>query len=97
MFGANFRAAREALGLSQREAARRLKVNQPFISQVETGLANLTIERMAVLARFVGKPLFELLRPAAGIESAEERPCGDGDHDATAAGRQIKTDRRRRP
>ena len=70
VFGANFKAAREQLGLSQRETAQGLRVNQPFISAVETGAANLTIERMALLARFIGVPLFELLRTAAIEDNA---------------------------
>ena len=78
MFGFNFKVAREHLGISQREAARRLKINQPFISDVETGAANLTIERMALLARFVGMPLFDLLRPADVVDQSEKAPSGEG-------------------
>lgn len=86
MFGTNFKTAREKLGISQREAARRLKVNQPFISAAETGAANLTIERMALLARFVGMPLFELLRPTAIGEVTGDNPPGDGGDGADAGG-----------
>ena len=66
IFGDNFRRAREDMGLSQRELARRLRTNQPFVSDIENGLSNLTIDKMSRLAAFIGKPLFELLRPAAG-------------------------------
>lgn len=86
VFGTNFKKAREKLGISQREAARRLKVNQPFISAAETGAANLTIERMALLARFVGMPLFELLRPTAIDEGIGDNPPGDGADGADAGG-----------
>lgn len=85
MFGYNFKKAREKLGISQRETARRLKVNQPFISAAETGAANLTIERMALLARFVRVPLFELLRPTAVGEGSGDAPSGD-DADRAGAG-----------
>lgn len=64
-FGTHFRLAREALGYSQRDVARMLRVNQPFVSNVETGGANLTIERLSLLARFVGQPLHEMLRPVS--------------------------------
>ena len=65
IFGDNFRRAREDMGLSQREVARRLRTNQPFVSDVENGQNNLTIDKMARLAAFIGKPLYELLRPAS--------------------------------
>ncbi|GAN80390.1 helix-turn-helix domain-containing protein [Acidocella aminolytica] len=87
VFGTNFKKAREKLGISQREAARRLKVNQPFISSAETGAANLTIERMALLARFVGMPLFELLRPTAIDEGIGDNPPSDGADGADAGGK----------
>ncbi|MGE4482984.1 helix-turn-helix domain-containing protein [Acidocella sp.] len=87
VFGANFKAARERLGLSQREAARRLKVNQPLLSAVENGAANPTIERMALLARFVGMPLFELLRLPAIDETIDTMPPGD-DSECDDAGRE---------
>lgn len=86
VFGTNFKKAREKLGLSQREAARRLKVNQPFISSAETGAANLTIERMALLARFVGMPLFELLRPTAVGEGSGNKPPSEDADRADAGG-----------
>lgn len=87
VFGTNFRAARERLGLSQRETAKRLKVNQPLLSAVENGAANLTIERMALLARFVGMPLFELLRPTAIDEGIGDNPPSDGADGADAGGK----------
>ena len=43
MIGLQFRVKREAMGLTQKEAAERLCVGQTMIAQVETGAANKEI------------------------------------------------------
>lgn len=62
-FGANFRRARRAKKLSQRDVTTRTGFAQSFISEVETGKSPIGIDNMAVLAKLVGVPLWELLKP----------------------------------
>jgi transcriptional regulator with XRE-family HTH domain len=61
IFGANFRRAREALGLSQRRAAARIGIHQATLSDVETGGANLTLRSIVRLSEAVDLPLPTML------------------------------------
>lgn len=63
IFAENFRQLRIERGYSQSDVAKKLRLTQPFISAIETGTTNLTIERMSVLSRFLGVPLHQLLTP----------------------------------
>ena len=60
-FGRNLQAARKRLGLTQTEFAKRLGMTQGYISQVEIGAENLTLDSAAKLARSVGRELPEML------------------------------------
>lgn len=62
-FGLNFREQRERLGLTQRDIAVALEIQQPYIVLVEAGSTNLNIDRMEQLAQAVDTPLHLLLRP----------------------------------
>lgn len=62
-FGLNFREQRERLGLTQRDIAMALEIQQPYIVLVEAGNTNLNIDRMEKLAEAVDTPLHLLLRP----------------------------------
>jgi len=61
IFARNFKAAREAAGLSQREIHRRTGIGYTYISRLENCLEGVSLETMATLAKAVNKPLHELL------------------------------------
>ncbi|WP_439684435.1 helix-turn-helix domain-containing protein [Cupriavidus oxalaticus] len=53
-FAANLRAARLAAGLSQEDLAVRAGFHRTYVSQVERGLTNVTIDNACRLAEFLG-------------------------------------------
>jgi len=63
IFARNFRKARKAAKLSQRDITDRAGFAQSFISEVETGKSTVNIDNMATLANVVGVPLWKLLVP----------------------------------
>lgn len=62
LFGRNLRAARVALGLRQQEFADAAGFNQQYVSRVEAGQVNLTLDTMRRLAAAVGQDVPSLLR-----------------------------------
>ena len=62
-FGENLRAARLKAGLKQEDLAKAAGRHSTYVSNVEQGLQNVTIETMAVLARVVGRGVTTLLTP----------------------------------
>lgn len=62
-FGRNFREARIAAKLSQQEVERLTGIPQHYISTMERGRENPTLETMSRLADAIGKPLADLLKP----------------------------------
>jgi transcriptional regulator with XRE-family HTH domain len=65
-FGANMRAARATAGLTQAELSRRTGVQQRYISRIESGRANVTLEMVATLAVAVGEDPNRLLDGVIG-------------------------------
>ncbi|MGB0086691.1 MAG: helix-turn-helix transcriptional regulator [Rhodomicrobiaceae bacterium] len=63
IFGQNFRQARIKAGLSQRDVHRKTGVAQSHISEIETGVSNISIDTMVKLAVIVKRPLWKLFRP----------------------------------
>jgi len=61
--GARLRAAREARGLTQAQAAVELGVSRPLLIAMERGSRDVQPEEMITLARLYGKQVSELLRP----------------------------------
>jgi Zn-dependent peptidase ImmA (M78 family)/DNA-binding XRE family transcriptional regulator len=61
--GARLRAAREARGLTQAQAAAELQVSRPLLIAMEKGSRQVQPEELITLARFYGKPVSDLLRP----------------------------------
>lgn len=61
LFGQNFRAARKAANLTQRDITVKAGYAQSFISDVETGRCAINIDNMAALAKVVNVPLWRLL------------------------------------
>lgn len=64
IFGANFRKARRAKKLSQRDVTALTGFAQSFISEVETGKSSIGIDNMATLAKLVDVPLWQLMKPS---------------------------------
>lgn len=62
-FGQNFREARKAAKLTQRDITEKAGYAQSFISEVETGRCAINIDNMAALAKVVNVPLWKLLIP----------------------------------
>jgi len=63
--GARLRAAREARGLTQTQAAAELRVSRPLLIAMEKGSRDLQPQELVSLARLYDKPVSELLRPTA--------------------------------
>jgi ribosome-binding protein aMBF1 (putative translation factor) len=57
----NLLASREAAGLSQRQLSELSNVSQTYISQVEQGKRNLTLDLLAQLAAHLGTTPVDLL------------------------------------
>jgi transcriptional regulator with XRE-family HTH domain len=62
VFGQNVRAARIRAGLTQAQLAERTGLTQQYVSLVEAGHRNITIDTMAALARVIGRDVSVLLR-----------------------------------
>jgi len=62
LFGENLRRARLKAKLSQAEVAVRSGMGQPYISEIETGVRDLTLGTMASVARAVGTDVRTLLK-----------------------------------
>lgn len=63
IFGQNFREARMRIRLSQRDVHRKTGVAQSHISEIETGISNISIDTMVKLSRTVNRPLWKLFKP----------------------------------
>jgi transcriptional regulator with XRE-family HTH domain len=61
-FGANFRAARQKAGLTQRDIEARTGIKQHYVSEIESGKQNPTLSTMNTLAASVGRAVHLLLR-----------------------------------
>jgi len=55
-FGDAVRTARMAAGLSQEELAMRLDADQAYVSRIEAGRMNVTLETVAAIAEALGVP-----------------------------------------
>ncbi len=62
-FGENLRARRLQLGLTQAQLAELTGSRQHYISEIETGQVNLTLETMTTLCRALGLDVRTLLKP----------------------------------
>jgi ribosome-binding protein aMBF1 (putative translation factor) len=63
IFARNFRKARKAANLTQRAVNDKTGFAQSWISEVETGQSSINIDNMAILAKLVNVPLWQLLVP----------------------------------
>jgi transcriptional regulator with XRE-family HTH domain len=62
VFGQNMQAARIKAGLTQAQLAERTGLTQQYVSLVEAGRQNITIDTMAAIARVIGRDVSALLR-----------------------------------
>ena len=60
--GANIRKIRERLEISQGDLAKKIGKHKPFISKIENGKINVTIESMLAVAGALGVEVWELLK-----------------------------------
>lgn len=63
-FVENLKAARADAGFSQRALASKADVSQVYISQIEAGTRNVTLDMVTKLARVLGKRPGEMLKPS---------------------------------
>lgn len=63
LFARNFKQARSNALLSQKDIHESTGIATSYVSAVERGKRNITIERAGRLARAVGIPLHQLLAP----------------------------------
>jgi transcriptional regulator with XRE-family HTH domain len=64
VLASRLRAAREASGLTQAQAAGELGVSRPLLIAIEKGTREASPEEIVKLAEIYGKPANELLRPS---------------------------------
>lgn len=64
LLGRNLREARLKAGLTQKELAAAASTTEAFVSQVENGARNVTLETMERLAGALGAAVPDLLRAA---------------------------------
>lgn len=64
-FGANLRAARERLGLTQEQLAAKAGLDRGHVNQIESGRQNASLATVEALAQAVGIPVHALMDPAA--------------------------------
>jgi transcriptional regulator with XRE-family HTH domain len=62
-FGENLREARQKAGLTQAQVAEATGQDRAYVSHVERGVHNVTIETMAEMARVVKRSVADLLKP----------------------------------
>jgi transcriptional regulator with XRE-family HTH domain len=62
VFAKRVRARRKELGLSQEELADRAEVHRTFVSQLERGLSNVSIDNLGRISDALKVPAWELLR-----------------------------------
>ncbi|ATS91161.1 transcriptional regulator [Xanthomonas phaseoli pv. phaseoli] len=64
IFAKNFRKARIAAKLTQRDVRDKTGFAQSWVSEIETGKMSITIDNMDKLAHCVSVPLWQLLVPS---------------------------------
>ena len=63
LFGARLRKRRKALGLTQAQLFEKTGIAPGYVSYIENGRANPTIDMMVKLAETVGLEIWDMLRP----------------------------------
>ncbi|MDD9952380.1 MAG: helix-turn-helix transcriptional regulator [Zetaproteobacteria bacterium] len=68
----NTRRIRTSKGLSQAELAARSKLSIRFVSALENSSPNITISKMAAIAKGLNEPVTALLKDPKSVESSRE-------------------------
>lgn len=63
IFGQNVRRVRQQVGFSQEELAFRAKLHRTYISSIERGLRNVSLENIFAIAEALEVPPGDLLKP----------------------------------
>lgn len=63
LFGTRLKERRKALGLSQMQLFEQTQIAPGYLSQIERGLANPTLDMMVKLSNAVGLDVWDMLRP----------------------------------
>lgn len=71
VFGLNLRLVRMLKRLSQEEVAFRAEISRNYLSDVERGVRNVSIDNMEALAEGLGMSLSDLLKPDLFLMNAE--------------------------
>ena len=80
LFGARLRKRRKALGLTQAQLFEKTGIAPGYVSYIENGRANPTIDMMVKLAETVGLEIWDMLRPDAepsGVKTPPELDEGE--------------------
>lgn len=64
IFGRNLRRTRRLKDVSQEELALRADLSRTYVSEVERGVRNVSIDNMGLLSQALGVPLRDLVDPA---------------------------------
>lgn len=60
--GKNLKRIRTQKGISQGDIVRALKIDRAFVSNIENGKTNPTLETIAKIAKAIGVPIEELIK-----------------------------------
>lgn len=72
-FGDNVRAARLRLGMTQLDVAEACGLAYQYVSKIEKGAKNLTLDTMQKVAEVVGSDVSTLLRPTVVKKSVQKK------------------------
>jgi transcriptional regulator with XRE-family HTH domain len=72
-FGVNFKAARIKAGLTQTDITEITGIAQTYVSSIERGQQNLTLDTLATLAEAIGADARALLKPLPPPSPAKPR------------------------
>ncbi|TRD03778.1 helix-turn-helix transcriptional regulator [Mesorhizobium sp. WSM4303] len=74
LVGENFARLRAASGLTQEQVAERANLTQQYLSDLERGKRNPTIETLYAIASALGVSHLDLVTPAEQKGSSSEKP-----------------------
>lgn len=74
IFGRNLRLVRRLKDISQEDLALSADLSRTYVSEVERGIRNVSIDNMGSLAQALGVPLRDLVDPAmfASLEESNQ-------------------------
>ena len=73
IIGANIRAARLAKGWTQEKLAMRAKLNSDYLSTLERGLVNVSVDALVRIGKVLGISLADIVGVAGPAPSSEAR------------------------